>query len=93
MHMAGCNLKTNIVGYVGLSIDFLLHLIIKSKKIVMHTKIETNSLIYKYCPPHISLKRYVTLLRICCHRSCLLILLLASYLLRCFVVRHVRLKA
>ena len=30
--MASCNLKINIVGYVGLSIDFLLHLIIKSKK-------------------------------------------------------------
>ena len=29
--MAGCNLKINIVGYAGLSKDFLLHLIIKSK--------------------------------------------------------------
>ena len=32
--MAGCNLKINIVGCVGLSsIDFLFHLIIKSKKL------------------------------------------------------------
>ena len=31
MDMAGCNLKINIVGYVGLSIDFLLQLTIKSK--------------------------------------------------------------
>ena len=56
--MDGCNLKVNIVGYVGLNIDFLLHLRVK---IVTHTKIDANSLIYFYIalrtfPP----KRYVT---------------------------------
>ena len=51
--MAGCNLKINIVGYVGLSIDFLLYLIIKSKKLWRIQKL-MQILLYIYCPLLIS---------------------------------------
>ena len=65
--MASCNLKINIVGYVGLSIDFLLHLIIKSKKLWRIQKL-MQILRYIYIVfRSFPLKRNVT--SICCCRS------------------------